>query len=151
MYVSRLPCFILLYAANGKNFCMIDAKELRIGNLFSFHGIIAAVTSIDSKFVEGGKPLNAVAERLGRMTTELAEPIPLTPEILESAGFEYSIGTETKTVFYANGAIMLVENNGGYNYMFSKTALKYVHQLQNLYFALTGSELTINLNVKQEA
>jgi hypothetical protein len=61
------------------------------------------------------------------------EPIPLTPEWLESFGVSNS-----RNQFFA------VDKDGYVWYdrmMLVRVKPKYVHQLQNLYFALTGEEL----------
>lgn len=77
-------------------------------------------------------------------------PIELSPEILEKAGFvtigRYAIGVGGYNVF-AKGRIELLQPNEGDPYIlaFYEAKIKYLHQLQNLYFALTGQELTINL------
>ena len=75
------------------------------------------------------------------------QPIPLTEEWLFKLGFELinndfyrSRNSELELHWTVNKNKMIPEYNGkrlitGYNF-------KYVHQLQNLYFALTGEELT---------
>ena len=70
-------------------------------------------------------------------------PIELTEEILLKCGFKYkSYGYgEKEWKQWNNGKITLngfLETRSGNN-------LKYLHQLQNLYFALTNEELEINL------
>ncbi|WP_281225377.1 hypothetical protein [Flavobacterium aquiphilum] len=57
-----------------------------------------------------------------------AEPIPLTENWIEKLKFDHNHWA-TKWILYD---------------MPTPTGIKYVHQLQNLYFALTGEELTIN-------
>ena len=79
------------------------------------------------------------------------EPIPLTEEWLLKFGFERHHSDYSNSVIY----IKDVPNNNefkwgvyplelGSGFIINKSKnLKYVHQLQNLYFALTGEELTI--------
>ena len=85
------------------------------------------------------------------------KPIPLTEEWLQKFGFEkrdknerWPIDSFKKVIlnrgvihFYmkADGVDCEIGNKSGYS--FGKPKIKYVHQLQNLYFALTGEELTI--------
>jgi len=78
------------------------------------------------------------------------EPIQLTEEWLTRFGFDSGTGRgRSKNFYYHNASPFRVE-------MFEEhilfkehgnprelRAIKYVHQLQNLYFALTGEELTI--------
>ena len=81
--------------------------------------------------------------------SEFISPIPLTPEWLERLGFKKREGG----VCYEwwNGinevthdwlvSITEMKDNGQFFYRNGKHTIKYVHQLQNLFFALTGEEL----------
>ena len=75
------------------------------------------------------------------------QPIPLTEQWLKDFGFE--IGVSGKSTFAEipepNWFIMSKNDNEAvWNPYFlrSKGKCEYVHQLQNLYFCLTGKELT---------
>lgn len=132
----------------------MKANELRIGNWvnngfdkpFQILGII-------SKGNTGGYSLSTL------------KPIPLTPEILEKAGFENDNGEFTHPNNTDFDLMFCCSDNGlwcAYNYGHTNygpfeehehkppTALpicnpfKHLHQLQNIYFALTGEELEIN-------
>ena len=121
----------------------MKATELRIGNY-----ILISVLSGD-KFVNELFAVNATtirdAEHYGNEWN--AEPIPLTEEWLLKFGFEFYEGK--RTIFNDS----YERNNVRLNYREDKKIfywedrhymeLKYVHQLQNLYFALTGNELEI--------
>lgn len=89
---------------------------------------------------------------------ESLQPIPLTPEILEKCGFdkqEHGSGNfkavsqckqiessyERTSIDHWNGKTFLTDIDGGT----VGEELKSLHQLQNLYFALTGEELKVNL------
>lgn len=118
--------------------------ELRIGNwvdagyeiLNPYHQIKAA----DFSYLEDGREVNG---------------IPLTPEILEKAGFV--IGEDLNhTKYYDDkkGDTNLQVKDWsdsfclGIKYgdkFISLTHIQHIHQLQNLYYALTGQELTITL------
>jgi hypothetical protein len=73
------------------------------------------------------------------------DPIQLTEEWLFKFGFEWKgLGGKFLTIFTPCGkALVYIGDNF---FIFSnvtiETPIKYVHQLQNLYFALTGEELT---------
>ena len=82
---------------------------------------------------------------------EYIKPIELTEQWLTDFGFEkrpVSVkGSEFARIDMGGMAI----NNYGNKYWFIVTlggdkiaAVEYIHQLQNLYFALTGKELTTN-------
>lgn len=79
------------------------------------------------------------------------ESIPLTPEILEKAGFQWNDHEERYMLLSGN---ILFESNQdgtvscGTNDSFVRPIgipVNSLHLLMNLYFALTGEELTINL------
>ena len=67
------------------------------------------------------------------------DPIPLTEEWLVKFGFENG------NYFILNNVIIYKDYNNKYRYEYNygQTWVKHVHQLQNLYFALTGEELVI--------
>ncbi len=73
----------------------------------------------------------------------IKSPIPLTEEILIKAGFkeEYDGWVFGKTIF-------ITKDDDGWhvgNFGFFINSIQYLHQLQNLYFALTGEEIKIEL------
>lgn len=75
----------------------------------------------------------------------VVKPIPITPEWLERFGFEqYLIGYYRYKKFYIS-----YSNTGLHEYRQrdAYVIFKYVHQLQNLYFALKGEELEIKPNI----
>jgi hypothetical protein len=114
---------------------MIDARELRIGNwVDDSKGILYQIEKSDFEF----KNFN------------ITTPIPLTTEILVKCGFyskyksvhmQWNIGG-----FYLhqksdeNDAHELIPEEQVFYYEFMYE-IKYLHQLQNLYYALTGIEL----------
>jgi hypothetical protein len=74
-------------------------------------------------------------------------PIPITEEWLMKLGFEkgiivmYIIFDENYQIQYSlNNNTFCLSFKGSY---FKKLDVKYIHQLQNLYFALTQNELTL--------
>lgn len=73
-------------------------------------------------------------------------PIPLTEEWLEKFGFEYDIETKSYSILtHLEKHDYLFEVSNKYQQYFQPDFIgidiKYVHQLQNLYFALTNEEL----------
>tara|TARA_R110000796_G_scaffold58965_5_gene135843 strand:+ start:3162 stop:3488 length:327 start_codon:yes stop_codon:yes gene_type:complete len=108
----------------------MDAKELRIGNYgkeitHSKNGVVK-VSKRHFEDIEDGE-------------IDLF-PIPLTEEWLVKFGFE---NAEDDGVIGFNG-LYFWDREDGYSLIISGTPVKHVHQLQNLYFALTNEELTIN-------
>lgn len=74
------------------------------------------------------------------------DPIPLTDEWLERFGFdvEYTNGGWLR---WQKGNFKLLDRRLPHpQYHNPEASIEYVHQLQNLYFALTGQELEIKEN-----
>lgn len=126
----------------------MKAEELRIGNWIRIiRSLPTQVTGYHLFMMQTYTPLAPNEADYKEMT----EPIPLTEEWLIKFGFkkelvdavgiaqwhEYHLdsvevfndGTECSELFFIHNS--------------NRTEVKYVHQLQNLYFALTGEELTI--------
>ena len=124
---------------------MIQAQELRIGNwVINYYGIPGILVSIhegNSYRVKADGEIDAWGE-------ENINPIPLTREILEKAGFiDNEIHLCDDKYIWINGHWNTWHlRDGGEKDMFDlDEPPQYLHQLQNLYFALTGKELTIQL------
>jgi hypothetical protein len=120
----------------------MKTNEVRVGNrvLFAEDGTEFIVTDIV------GSGLNVKNEEENTwIEADQFEGIPLTGEWLLKFGFdEHAIGYYNKDfVIFLSYA-----NTGLHQYRLRdfNTIIKYVHQLQNLYFALTGEELTIKEN-----
>lgn len=124
---------------------MIQSSELRIGNYIdfecsntveSFHCSEGKITAIHTDHVY----VNTIkVPRLGMLKT-----IPLTEEWLLKCGFnKISINYEKRgiAIWYSSQSRSYVFRYGHQ----SETIIEYVHQLQNLYFALTGEELEVML------
>jgi hypothetical protein len=137
----------------------MQPNELRIGNWIRLknaggYSPYAKLCSTGNNIIHVEVDTEAVK---GTYTsTEFAnlEPIPLTTELLENIGFkhgEYPIeGREVYFKSYNEGVKVVVEpaSDPYYKTDIGKP-LVYLHQLQNLYFALTGEELPIStLNLK---
>ena len=135
----------------------MKATELRIGNWFystakgrneqfeKHHFCSHNDSSVESYYIE-----------------ECAEPIPLTEEWLQRFGAKFELVENYYRYFILDYNVwqhyhiskampnmkdnllwsFIVKNNDGKSY--ELYSITYVHQLQNLYFALTGKELTQN-------
>lgn len=124
---------------------MIHKQELRVGNWF---------------YDKSGNPKQAIA--LGYETIKVldengclyddAMPITLTPEILVKCGLKL----EDAYYGFRKGRYIILQMSNSFTLFLNKiesspeimeliTGFKYLNQLQNLYFALTSEELTINL------
>jgi hypothetical protein len=102
----------------------MKANELRIGNWVRYHH--------NGGFIDA---------QIFHLTDEDINvlPIPLSPEIIEKCGFEDEYGNGR---YYFDG---LEYYDGKLWFRTSEIKIQYLHQFQNLYFALTGEELEVNL------
>jgi hypothetical protein len=120
----------------------MKANELRIGNLVLSKGVPVQIEEI---------MWETVRHCFGEFPIDYVEPIPLTEKWLLKFGFyettkeHYVSGLYTLNKpdgFYINKETMCycdIDYEGTTN---DRIKIQYVHQLQNLYFALTGEELT---------
>ena len=114
----------------------MEANEFRLGNLVKCPQGFGQVTQIQDREV-------LVVDEIG-YTMEVIKPIPLTEEWLLKFGIMQS-------TWFEDSSYMIKEDRGFGWEMYVRNAaktkkisfayFKHVHQLQNLYFALTGEEL----------
>lgn len=127
---------------------MITAQELRIGNRV-FYKTVDLDTGED--FLEEIVISANDIKTLENSTRQIFLPIPLTEEWLLKFGFEYRehlndwfipMGEKNLTILIWSRSGTRGCNPNEYALFFHHC--EYVHQLQNLYFALTGEELKIS-------
>lgn len=148
---------------------MIQAKELRIGNLVSLFDFTATVNHL------GKSTMGYTVDGINTSATyEVLNPIPLTPEILKMCGFKHGM---VEGVTRLRDADDFSEDEGDTHYwdlrvpkndkveglstfnlvkfgdddltfscQWLRVKLYYLHELQNLYFWLTGIELNVQLS-----
>lgn len=137
----------------------MNANELRIGNLvtdewFESFKTIITVESVNDKGInlvieDDGKWLEIAQHFIvPEYTFDKLRGIPLTEEWLLKFGFEKDKNVE----YFYNKELLTISlptelNKPKGRVYFNSWAIieempKYVHQIQNLYFALTGTELT---------
>lgn len=122
----------------------MKANELRIGNLvrvikaggYNNIGDIVKVDSIDSYGINKWRDMGAS----GCNSFDGIEGIPLTEEWLVKMGFKY-VNTLHDSTKVFEGEPFLYYKDGYARISIHTPDILYVHQLQNLYFALTGEEL----------
>jgi len=136
---------------------MIKSNELRIGNrIYPLNECkeIVEVTDIDVDGRIGTTAFFYNKKGTADTSSELACGISLTPEWLAKIGKPNVINHSWDLGYKETTYVMRLFDDGVYvgvkiesNERFSDKSfawgLKYLHQLQNLYFALTGEELTI--------
>lgn len=127
---------------------MIKANELRMGNIintkqFGIQTITGIICGSQVSVIHFSKTDHKL-----HCASFLCEPIPLTPEVLERYGLKNDDG------YYHNEdySFSIEERDNEYFYEYDGRNIgkgcKYLHQLQNLYFVLTGEELEVKETAK---
>lgn len=147
---------------------MIDARELRIGNLITANNAIYKVVSLafsnpqlqEFQIQLTNQDLNSVI-----MNFDSISFTPLSEDVLLKCGFENEIYFNSGNDFNYTNEVFYIDETNTITVIFDKVAKKFfiniilidnnqdeltievlsVHQLQNLYFALTGKELDVKL------
>ena len=145
---------------------MLQAKDLRIGNkVFNRKGEVITVQQLlantliyDTQINISRKVANAGAFYEDSYTTEVIElikevdfndvtPVSLTPKILEKCGFRNYLRDEwiisvgnTHTDFTFSGEGLRLRHSTP-----TRVGIKFLHQLQNFFYAITGHELEVDL------
>lgn len=120
----------------------MKAEELRIGNVVLHKKTIVKINDIGRAWhTHRVLPIEKFSAPSRKCRVKEYSPIPLTEEILLDCGFEKTYGLR----FQIDDILMLDMGDltAGINPydIFWIGDCKYVNQLQNLYFALTGQEL----------
>ncbi len=129
---------------------MIKHTELRCGNKVHISGkeypnerLVATVgeihyfgSTLECDFGEGE------GEEDCDIDHEDLIPIPLSEEWLIRAGFEKYSDKEFYIYTSKENEVRFYKSDSDWNLAYFITETRYVHQLQNLYFWLTGEELT---------
>lgn len=121
---------------------MIKANELRIGNWVEMKTVLIGSKweAIESELIN----MNDMGS--GNGTYASYKPIPLTEEWLIKFGFDVEINVDNGDWYFKQSKVdvsfgLIKDDNGSWELYTGSRKIKYVHQLQNLYFALTGEEL----------
>ena len=111
------------------------------------------------EYSEKGRPIVDIGAEDESYTVSFSscdciDPIPLTPEILEKCGFvyrrnfnDYAIPFKSmrfaiaKSIFDETGTWYLCDYKANHSVEF-----QYVHQLQNLFWIITGTDLPLTFN-----
>lgn len=112
----------------------LKASDLRIGNLV----------------IDGREVVNVNSRMIGMLEKDEADfdPIPLTKERLLKFGFKHGNNSPDGSAIGKGGVYLGCMHGGRFCFNAESSTnkavyIKYIHQLQNLYFALTGEELDI--------
>lgn len=133
----------------------MKASELRIGNLVYVTDNLTNLVFKEITPINIHNLMHLTGWDKSPIDIEF-EPIPLTEEILLKLGFknidkggnDFITYTDSEHNYYLqidvrknDGKYLILDNSFDDLRAFSMVDIEYVHQLQNLYFALTGEEL----------
>ncbi len=113
----------------------MKAEELRVGNLIiNDYGLKNKVEIVRllSKF------------QINKLDGSYYRPIKLTEEWFNKLGFKWGYDSTGDKAFCKGFYGVDYEGYATYRDIVLDCKIIYVHQLQNLYFSLTGEELTLN-------
>jgi hypothetical protein len=126
----------------------MQVKDLRIGNWIKRTKGFRQITPMDFIILYGEEEEYADAY----------QPIPLTIELLEKCGFEKDevcVGANGSSIPAFIKHITIAKMDDGFRlwieieedkfFSFSWTKIGYLHELQNLYYALTKEELEVKI------
>ena len=132
---------------------MIDCKDLRIGNwVYSPEDENVIIESVKKDWCDVRTKGDGEFHESYGCPTQNLEPIPLTPELLVKCGFEI-VNSDVHNITHAyNGYLAINTYTEGGEYWWlryyqggTNINIKYLHQLQNIYYLLIGKELEIDL------
>jgi hypothetical protein len=136
---------------------MIQANELRIGNwVLDYYGrprqvaYVGEVVGLHNGM--GGTDRYQKNPIISYDLEKDLHPIPLSPEILEKCGWQKDGDEEGEwyTDLSSNGVLFLEGDKNGLCEVFldmdNSIRVRFLHQLQNLFWCLCGKELEIDLH-----
>ena len=127
---------------------MLRLQEVRIGSFFEFQPFFEGKNKI-GKVTEISQKQILIDHKWINLNRVI--PISVSADILLHSGFTEFKWLKGSSVFQCNHFKCTLDKNGANLFCANFTNLKpvkYLHELQNLYFDLTGEELEINLNTK---
>jgi len=115
----------------------LKATELRIGNYLDETGDIVKVGFRTFEYYNDPE--------MEKIMRETIKPIPLTEEWLVKFGFDVFQDLSDDNIMYVKDGFYVNDlfQPEDCGFPIAKKAIGFVHQLQNIYFALTGEELTV--------
>lgn len=132
---------------------MIDPKELRIGNIITDEeNNIYEVVGLQERSITI-RPYGQYEEYPIEYMQVPAYGILLTNDLILKCGFKNDFTPDYNEFDYYNkkgysmNGFKLVKlyDENTYRFKYENIDIHYIHQFQNLYFALTGKEMEVNL------
>lgn len=144
--MQRLPPPIV-----GRFNYLMNAQELRIGNYVTLALDGKEETLQIGSIHSSTNRVGFIGDPLSSVSLDMCQPILITSELLERFGFEkklndnfYSyedISINEEHIYWSNGICSQSDR-------LSISPIKFIHQLQNFYFAIIGEHFVCNLSVQ---
>lgn len=140
---------------------MVCVNEIRVGNIIQTMGAVGPVTSFNESVVWLGKPIDRDdIERIGSVSYGLANPVSMNRAWMRNFAFERIPFMQFGGRDFAYEKVYSPNSGGPYKIILSeitydgdlilellyqngRAQIRYVHELQNLYFSLTREELIL--------
>lgn len=123
----------------------MKANDVRLKNLVKYQGEVYQIAAITEEYPY----LNTTEFGDGVVEWSNLQGVEITEEWLLKFGFTKSFAVTNFAIQIEAGVMDLMPSNiiGYYVYIEDNwiCTIEYVHELQNLYFIITGQELIINL------
>jgi len=128
----------------------MKANELRIGNyVYGVSYRIEIIIQLSNDYCITDHHLPELLSAPMQLEYKYINPIILTEEILLNSGFYKTMDWTFAINLFGNLKLVYYLGEKGFSIGFKNYSdfnnLKFLHQLQNLYFSLTNKELKINL------
>lgn len=118
---------------------MIKKEELMLKNWVDCNGVFAQVVGMTDEYLQ-------TTYRTAIYLYSQIQPIPLTPEILEKAGFKRIGANQMRCGKYCfDFDTMQLYDRNAVGMIYNIAICEYLHQIQNLALALTGSPLNVKM------
>lgn len=149
---------------------LIDPRSLRIGNLLEYKGEVWYVTMLSLDIDDEYQDLIGIT-KAGETTGEVMDwnrvlvldlkPLELNSTLLRRLGFAENDSPKRSDAFYnialggsglfinPDNGVVWIESPSGKHFFNVPLSIDYCHQLQNLYFGLTGQELEYEKTVSK--
>ena len=128
---------------------MLEARDIVVGSTIWQNKIFETI-NLQNVVVSNGKEVAVTTENIFHILNSLEdfEGIPLTEEWLIRFGFEKTSYFKDWGMRYFKKGICIYLEDGEFRFYYQTnrafTSYDSVHEIQNLYFSLTGEELTTN-------
>lgn len=118
----------------------MTTTEFRLGNNITANNRVISIGIIEEDFISW-KLSDRVWNPTIHISNENLKPIPLTEAILDDLGFVYN-DLNGDDGYWQKLPFEILQGEDGFSYNYA-IDISYFHQLQNLYYLITGEEISM--------